>query len=153
MTYTYNIDEVKFREVNARQLHDEIDERLTGLIGATVNSVIRVDFTTEIDKSILDDIVINHVPTHNTKQHREEIIQQLIDNGKDNDMVDDNGINGLFDKYHSEILRYERTGMDGITPALQNEIDTNGEYKDFLESWTDEEQQINVFTAITKSLI
>jgi hypothetical protein len=79
-------------------------------------------------------------------------IQALIADAFANPLVDDESMAALFIAFVPETTTYEQTGVDVITPALQNDIDTDGPNKAFLLSYVDAEETITVFMAIQAGL-
>ena len=79
-------------------------------------------------------------------------ISALIANAFSNPLVDDEKMVGLFLAFSAQATTYEQTGVDVITPALQNEIDTDGPNKAFLLSYINAEQTVTVFEAVQMGL-
>lgn len=82
----------------------------------------------------------------------QENIDNLIADAKANPLIDDNQMVRLFVKFSAQVHAYISTGLNLIIEELQKEVDTDGEFKAFLESFVNPENTITVFMAIQVAL-
>ena len=77
-------------------------------------------------------------------QQRQDAISDLIKRGFENPLVNDNDLVGLFEKYSAQTTKFEHTGVNDISPALQAEIDTADTYAVFLQTDIDPDPEVTV---------
>lgn len=92
------------------------------------------------------------MPIYQPTNPRRDAINALIERSLTNPLIDDASVASLFDFCAAEVMTFERTGTDLITPKLQNQIDTDGPHKAFLLSYTDEGETTTVMDAITEAI-
>lgn len=77
------------------------------------------------------------------------IVNGLISGSKANSFIDDTQIAALFEQYASAVSTFERTGIDTLSAKLQEEINSDGTFKDLLISHINAEKTTTVFQTIT----
>ncbi len=87
------------------------------------------------------------------QQLYKRIINQLIAASKLNSLIDDTQIALLFEKYANAVNTFERTGIDTLSVKLQEEINSNGAFKDLLISYVNAKNTITVFQVIARAFI
>lgn len=87
-------------------------------------------------------------------QIKKDKLSALIFAGEENPLINSSTMLSLFRKYAKEIdeYKYFASGYGNLMANFQNEINTNDEFKVFLESFVDPDNTITVFMAIGGSL-
>jgi hypothetical protein len=83
---------------------------------------------------------------------RQAAISNLIERAFANPLVDDAEMVALFESMAVQVMTFERTGADTLTPALQAQVDSMGPFRQFLLGYADEDGTLTVFDAIKATL-